>query len=280
MIKLPVYEVYQGETSIAVLDNSAIDFLEKIEKVASDYTEVLFKEYDVIFIPEWVLNEVADSEFRSRFVEELAEKLPVYKIIETSYSSIMMGKELALYDIVNASVANISVILSYLRKNVAKEEPMDMDLYEDWIEDMYNNWPLQGEILSNGRIRKKNAGEISIVILAEIFSWYYPETKILTIYSQDADTKIFQNKAEEKLSKLLRVITPVSVGFKSNDFILSQLFRENMISEDVVKMLRKTSRTVTYMKKRLDESVVLEKRVLGMDEFIEIIKDDTVEIVF
>lgn len=280
MIKLPVYEVYQGETSIAVLDNSAIDFLEKIEKVASDYTEVLFKEYDVIFIPEWVLNEVADSEFRSRFVEELAEKLPVYKIIETSYSSIMMGKELALYDIVNASVANISVILSYLRKNVAKEEPMDMDLYEDWIEDMYNNWPLQGEILSNGRIRKKNAGEISIVILAEIFSWYYPETKILTIYSQDADTKIFQNKAEEKLSKLLREITPVSVGFKSNDFILSQLFRENMISEDVVKMLRKTSRTVTYMKKRLDESVVLEKRVLGIDEFIEIINDDTVEVVF
>ncbi len=85
MIKLPVYEVYHGETSIAVLDNSAIDFLEKIEKVASDYTEILFKEYDVIFIPEWVLNEVADSEFRSRFVEALAEKLPVYKIKETSY---------------------------------------------------------------------------------------------------------------------------------------------------------------------------------------------------
>lgn len=280
MIKLPVYEVYHGETSIAVLDNSAIDFLEKIEKVASDYTEILFKEYDVIFIPEWVLNEVADSEFRSRFVEALAEKLPVYKIKETSYSSIMMEKELALYDIVNASVANISVILSYLRKNVAKEDPMDMDLYEDWIEDMYNNWPLQGEILSNGRIRKKNAGEISIVILAEIFSWYYPETKILTIYSQDADTKIFQNKAEEKLSKLLRGMVPVSVGFKSNDFILSQLFRENMISENVVKVLRKTSRTVTYTKKRPDESVVLEKRVLGTDEFIEIINDDTVEIVF
>lgn len=280
MIKLPVYEVYHGETSIAVLDNSAIDFLEKIEKVASDYTEILFKEYDVIFIPEWVLNEVADSEFRSRFVEALAEKLPVYKIKEISYSSIMMEKELALYDIVNASVANISVILSYLRKNVAKEDPMDMDLYEDWIEDMYNNWPLQGEILSNGRIRKKDAGEISIVILAEIFSWYYPETKILTIYSQDADTKIFQNKAEEKLSKLLRGMVPVSVGFKSNDFILSQLFRENMISENVVKVLRKTSRTVTYTKKRPDESVVLEKRVLGTDEFIEIINDDTVEIVF
>ena len=73
---------------------------------------------------------------------------------------------------------------------------------------------------------------------------------------------------------------PVSVGFKSNDFILSQLFRENMISENVVKVLRKTSRTVTYTKKRPDESVVLEKRVLGTDEFIEIINDDTVEIVF
>ena len=35
----------------------------------------------------------------------------------------------------------------------------------------------------NWKDKKKNAGEVSITILAEIVSWYYPETKTLTVYS-------------------------------------------------------------------------------------------------
>lgn len=245
MLNLPIYESYNGETSIALLDNSSIEFLEKIDRDGSNYTENLLKGYDVIFIPEWVLEEVTDSEYRSIFVEQMAEKISIYRIAETKYSALMDGKELALYDIVNASVANISAILAYMRRNVAKDDPMDMDAYEDWIKEMYDNWPMPGEILSNGRMKKKNAGEISLTILAEIFSWYYPESKILTIYSQDADTKAFQNKAE-----------------------------------DEVKDLRKNSRMVTYTRKRADESVVLEKRRLENDEFINLIQDDTFEILF
>lgn len=280
MLNLRIYESYNGETSIALLDNSSIEFLEKIERDGSNYAEKLLKGYDVIFIPEWVLEEVTDSEFRSKFVEQMAEKLPICRIEETKYSALIDGRELALYDIVNASVANISAILAYLRRNVVKDDPMDMDAYEDWIKEMYDNWPMPGETLSNGRVKKKNAGEISLTILAEIFSWYYPESKTLTIYSQDADTKAFQNKAEEKLSKLLKDKIPVAVSFKSNDFLLSQLYREKRISEDEVKNLRKNSRTVTYTRKRADESVVLEKRRLENDEFLNFIQDDTFEILF
>lgn len=280
MPNLPTYESYNGETSIALLDNTSIDFLEKIERGGSNYAANLLRGYDVIFIPEWVLEEVADSEFRSKFVERIAEKLPIYRIAEAKYSALMDGRELALYDIVNASVSNISVMLAYLRRNVVKDDTMDMDAYENWIKEMYDNWPMPGEILENGRMKKKNAGEISLTILAELFSWYYPESKTLTIYSQDADTKAFLNKAEEKISKLLKDKIPVAVSFKSNDFLLSQLYREKRISEDEVRSLRKNSRTVTYTRKRADESVVLEKRRLDNDEFIEFIQDDTFEILF
>lgn len=72
----------------------------------------------------------------------------------------------------------------------------------------------------------------------------------------------------------------VAVSFKSNDFLLSRLYREKMISEDEVKNLRKNSRTVTYTRKRADESVVLEKRRLENDEFLNFIQDDTFEILF
>lgn len=66
----------------------------------------------------------------------------------------------------------------------------------------------------------------------------------------------------------------------SNDFLLSQLYREKKISEAGVKNLRKDSRTVIYTRKRADESVVLEKRSLDNDEFIELIQDNTFDILF
>lgn len=280
MLNLPMYKTYNGETSIAMLDNSSIEFLEKIERDGNNYTEHLLHGYDVIFIPEWVLEEVSDSEFRSKFVERIAKKLPIYRVAETNYSTLIHGRELALYDIVIASVANLSAILAYLRRNVEKDDPMDMDAYENWIKEMYDNWPMPGETLSNGRIKRKNAGEISLTILAEIFSWYYPESKTLTIFSQDADTKAFKEKAEEKLSKLLKDKIPVAVSFKSNDFLLCQLYKGKKISEEDIKNLRKDCRTVTYTRKRGDESIVLEKRKLENDEFLHLIQDDTLEILF
>ena len=43
-----------------------------------------------------------------------------------------------------------------------------MDAYKDWINKLYNEWPLSGPTLTSGRTKKKNAGEVSITILAEI----------------------------------------------------------------------------------------------------------------
>ena len=80
------------------------------------------------------------------------------------------------------------------------------------------------------RIKKKNAGEVSITILAEVVSWYYPETEALTIYSQDGDTYEFQRKAEASLRELFTLGTPVPVSYKSNDAILCQPFRDWEIS--------------------------------------------------
>ena len=85
-------------------------------------------------------------------------------------------------------------------------------------------------MLSTGRIKKKNAGEVSITILSEIISWYYPETKTLTIYSQDGDTYDFQRKAEADLRKLFAAKMPVPISYKSNDAILCQLVREGKIN--------------------------------------------------
>ena len=171
-------------------------------------------------------------------------------------------------------------VKSYLRKNVDKNDSLDMEAYAEWIRKLYDEWPIPGETLSNGRVRKKNAGEISITILAEIVSWYYPETEALTVYSQDRDTYQFHREAEASLRRLFASKTPIPVSYKSNDCILCQLFREGEIDSDDVLACRKDVRRITYSKEQADHSVVLVTEMVDNDVFIELIKDKTVHIIF
>lgn len=132
----------------------------------------------------------------------------------------------------------------------------------------------------SGREKKKNAGEISITILAEVISWYYPETDELTVYSQDRDTYEFQRKAEANLREIFTQRTPVPVSYKSNDSILCQLYRAGEINVDEIYACRKDERKITYSKERADHSVILVSKVVDNDSFIELVQDKTVHIIF
>lgn len=155
-----------------------------------------------------------------------------------------------------------------------------MEAYRIWINRVYEEWPIPGEVLSSGRIKKKNAGEVSITILAEVVSWYYPETEGLTIYSQDSDTYEFQRKAEERLRMVFTSRVPIPVSYKSNDAILCQLYREEKISLDKIRECRKDTRRITYSKQRQDQSVILVTETVEHESFLELVQDNTVQIIF
>ena len=111
-------------------------------------------------------------------------------------------------------------------------------------------------------------------------SWYYPETEILTIYSQDSDTYEFQCRAEERLRNIFISRTPVPVSYKSNDAILCQLYREGEITIGNVGEYRKDMRRITYSKIQEDRSVVLITEVVDNDLFTKLIQDESVQIIF
>ena len=179
-----------------------------------------------------------------------------------------------------ASTYQIGRIKSYLRRFVEKADVLDMDAYKDWINKLYDEWPIPGQVLSSGRIKKKNAGEVSITILAEVVSWYYPEMEALTIYSQASDTYEFQHKAEASLREIFTSRTPVPVSYKSNDAILCQLFREGKISIENLGDYRKDMRKITYSKVQDDHSVILVTEVVDNDLFIELVRNTSVHIIF
>ena len=244
-------------------------------------SEDILKDYDLILIPEWVLTEINDAPGRADYVQELIEMgYPIYCMKEESYSDLTNNEEGNLYQIVLASTRQLARIRSYLRRYVEKVDPLDMEAYEEWIQRLYDEWPISEEMLSTGRIKKKNAGEVSITILSEIISWYYPETKTLTIYSQDGDTYDFQRKAETDLRKLFAAKTPVPISYKSNDAILCQLVREGKINIDDINEYRKDVRKITYSKEQDDYAIVLVTELVNNELFAKLVSDKTVHIIF
>ena len=269
-----------GKRHIALLDTSSISFMQGLSEKGLQ-VEAILKDYDLILIPEWVLTEINDAPGRADYVQKLIdEEYPIYCIEEGTYTDLANGEEGNLYQIVLASTSRLARIRSYLRQYVGKADPLDMDAYRDWIKKLYDEWPIPGETLSNGRIRKKNAGEVSITILAEIVSWYYPETKALTIYSQDGDTYEFQRKAEAELRDVLATRTPVPVSYKSNDAILCQLVRNGNINIDNLGDYRKDVRKITYSKEQDDHSIVLVTELVDNALFAQLVDDETVRIIF
>jgi hypothetical protein len=208
------------------------------------------------------------------------EGYPIYSIAEGTYSDLANNEEGNLYQIVLASTYQIARIKSYLRRFVEKADTLDMEAYKDWINKLYDEWPISGPILASGRIKKKNAGEVSITILAEVVSWYYPETEALTIYSQDSDTFELQHKAEASLRNVFSSRMPIPVSYKSNDAILCQLFREGKISLENVRDYRKDIRKITYSKEQNDRSVILVTELVDNDSFTNMIQDSSVHIIF
>ena len=265
---------------IALLDTSSISFMQGLEAKGIPSDDIL-KDYDLILIPQWVLAEINDAEGRANYMQKLIELgYPIHSIAEEDYSNLTNNEEGNLYQIVLASTYQLGRIKSYLRRFVEKADELDMDAYKDWINKLYDEWPIQGQMLSSGRIKKKNAGEVSITILAEVVSWYYPETEVLTIYSQDSDTYEFQRKAEASLREIFTSRTPVPVSYKSNDAILCQLFREGKISIENLGDYRKDIRKITYSKVQDDYSVILVTEVVDNCLFIELVQDTSVHIIF
>ena len=150
MLNIPIYDKYNGEKKIAMLDNSTIVFMHQLDNKGYK-PENLLRGYDVIFLSRWIVEELQDSTFRVQYIEKLVQEgFPIRIIYEIFYSDLMDGEELYLYYIVKASVSKLAVFLKYMRLNVEKKDLLDMELYEDWIQKMYENWPIQEEITESG----------------------------------------------------------------------------------------------------------------------------------
>lgn len=270
----------EGVKNLAILDTSSISFLQNLQtKIV--YAHNILRVYDLILIPNWVLIELSDAVGRVAYIESLIENgYPIKCIKEEAYCKLVNGEEINLFEIIWASSSKLAKLRGYLRRYVLKEDKLEIEEYKKWINKLYENWPLSEEIYLSKRIKKKNAGEVSITILSEIASWYYPNLKNITIYSQDRDTFEFQIESDKQLRRIFKNRINIPVAYKSNDGIIFQLARENRMEVSDIDKYRKDERRITYTKFSVDCSTSLIEKMVDNEKFKYLINDKNANLIF
>jgi hypothetical protein len=269
---------------ICILDNNSIEFLTWVRKNVSP--EKIFSQYDIILIPQWVWIEVCDSDNRKSYINDLIHYSKVQIIDEVDYLTLVDYKEAELYYLFLYCCYNVSRLVSFIKKNILKNRPVeDLDPYEEWLNIFYEEG-LDQRKLSNGRIQRKNAGEISISVLSYILSYYYIESiDTITIFSSDRDTYEFISKAKEMLyrDERFKDRSNTSITFKSNDFLIYEWTRLGYINEDnidaFVDSYRQTRR-IKFTRKKQDNSIEEQDKLIDNAAFLEMLKDSTIHLIF
>lgn len=153
---------------------------------------------------------------------------------------------------------------------------------------LYDNWPMPGkEIgpLTNRRMQKKNAGEISISTLARILSYYFPNLESVTLLTFDTDCYNCICYAEDLFNKdeNFKDKDYASITFKSNDFILYELVKNNHYTIDNIKEIInnvRAPRILKYSRKKEDNSYEDKRINVDNSRLLEMICDEDLHIIF
>lgn len=269
---------------VCILDNNSVEFLTWVRKSVSP--EKIFSQYDMILIPKWVWVEVCDSDNRKSYINDLKHYSKVQIIDEVDYLTLVDYKEAELYYLFLYCCYNVSRLISFIKKNILKNRPVeDLDPYEEWLNIFYEEG-LDQRKLSNGRIQRKNAGEISISVLSYILSYYYSESiDNITIFSSDRDTYEFISKAKEMLygDERFKNRNNTSITFKSNDFLIYEWTRLGYINEnniDVFVDSYRQTRRIKFTRKKQDNSIEEQDKLIDNAAFLEMLKDSTIHLIF
>lgn len=269
---------------ICILDNNSVEFLNMV--CGNISPDKIFSYYDIIIIPQWVWIEVCDSDKRKSYINNLKNHSNVLIINEVDYLKLVDYKEAELYFIFLYCCYNVSRLVSFIKKDILKNRPVEeLDPYEEWLRVFYEEGLDQG-VITNDRIQRKNAGEISISVLSYIISYYFSgSVDIISIFSSDRDTYEFVSKAKEMLNRdeRFRKRSNTSITFKSNDFLIYEWTRLGYLDGhniDPFVNKHRQSRKLKYTRKKQDNSIEERDELIENTAFIEILRDSTVHLIF
>lgn len=127
--------LFSKSLKICILDNNSVEFLRKIEAYAE--VETIFRDYDLVLVPEWVKVEIEDSEIRKNYVEHFSSLVGIYfyYINELDYLELINDRDAGLFRLFYNSCGSINPLESFIKKNIIKgraiEDLEDYDVETD-----------------------------------------------------------------------------------------------------------------------------------------------------
>ncbi len=282
IIDLRQYLLLGKSLKVCVLDNNSIELLTRV-KISP---EKIFNQYDIILIPGWVWVEVSESDNRINYINSLKEYSNVQIINEFEYLILVDYKEALLYYLFRNCCENVSRLISFLKRDILKNRPIeDLEPYEEWLNIFYNEGLVyKGPI--DKKIKRSNAGEISISVLSYIFSYFYSKhINTITIFSNDRDAYEYVTKAKEGLNKneFFKDKRHIPITFKSNDFLIIDWVSCGYIDkENIDKFVQENrqARRMKFTRKKPDNSIEEQDCVIGNSTFLGMLKDITIHVIF
>ncbi|TYS17086.1 hypothetical protein FZC78_10735 [Rossellomorea vietnamensis] len=252
---------------ILIMDNNNLEFCTQHKDIF--LVDEVFRNYDIILIPEWVHREISHSERR---LEYLA-RIPVpYFIIneEEDYVEFVEYQEFRLMELFKHASSSISPARKYF-SGLKKYYNQNVDLPEQWIDDFYE----EGFEVKDGSDLRKNAGETSILVLVYLLLHHYPSSiKNITIFSSDKGTMTIKEKIMDNLHKIELIHNPATpISFMSTDILLIEAVSKGWADIEDIERLRPNSKRVIYSMKLENQSSSRHEYVMETGDFIKALKN-------
>lgn len=259
---------------ILIMDNNNLEFCSQNENLFP--SDVIFSNYDIILIPEWVHAEISHSEKRLTYLASIP--IPYFILYEEEdYFPLANDQDFRLMNLfkhASSSIGKARKITGVLDTYYKKHD----DLPENWISEFYENaFEIRETIktIDNQEVSielKKNAGETSILVLTYLLINHYPvKIKSIAIFTTDAGTLTIKNTIMKNLDKIgLVQNSSVPISFKSTDILLIEGIKDRRIEIEDLDLLRKNSKKVVYTLKLEDSSSSRHEYVMSTHEFIGI----------
>lgn len=266
------------QARILILDNNNIQFCYQYEQHFP--TEEIFKPYDLILIPQWVHDEVANSESRLLYLARLPKD---YLIIdeEEDFLPIIAYQDSRLIKVFEWASSQFPRSRKFFH-SLKEQRNRTGEIPDNWIAEYYSNgFDMKRSVA--GKQLKKNAGEVSILTLAFILLHCYSEINNITIGTSDmGSVKIKEQILDNARKKdLLRIPSNVPISFQSTDVLLVEAYKAGRLNSEGVKGLRSNPKSTIYVKSIPDGTAHFAERVLSTEEFIDILGEiDKYKIIF
>ena len=134
----------------------------------------------------------------------------------------------------------------------------------------------------------------SLAFMHELSQRSYPSDGILSVYDlilipkwvmEEIEDSTYRSTYVEQLQAQgypIRWIDETKYGAFVNDedVNLYYMYREGALTLDAVRQLRRDDRKLTYTRQQADKSIICRKEVITKEQFIDLIQDATVQILF